>query len=269
MGDENSDFGFALLQELHKNQIVKKEDVLILFVHWYFTKLGFRCLGIGRFEEFEPSEKGSQLLPEGWSAKQIYELRYIKDKDLYILLGLRTNDDEDLLINLWKNQQTSSIQVPINQTVTSLHAPLESLIPSYQNIIQTIQKDLINPHLPDNATGTTEQSTQTTGHFSRDTSDSTSSVDSLLWGQRRHRPPARGSVGVGRADLDPFSPGGGMIFDPFDPLRHPVNPRRGLVPGGILPPGAIPPSARFDPLGPPDIDHPRHLRDPDNNDMFM
>ncbi|CAK9816639.1 Proteasome inhibitor PI31 subunit [Anthophora plagiata] len=272
MGDGNSVFGFELLQQLHNNQIVKKEDVLILFVHWYLTKLGFRCIGIGRSEEFEPSEKGSQLLPEGWNTKQLYELRYIKDQNLYLLLGLRTNDDEDLLVNLWKNQETSSIQLPINQTVTNFHGSLESLIPSYQNIIYTIQKDLINPHLSNNAVKTIkEQSTQTARHFDPDTNDAASSTDSLR-DQRRHRSlvsPTRDIVDVGTADLNPLRRGGGMLFDPFDPLRNQVNRRRpGFVPGGRLPPGAAPPYARFDPFGPLDLDPPRQLRNPDD-DLFM
>lgn len=47
MGDVNDTFGFEIVQTLYDNQIVKKEDVIILFVHWYLIKNGFRCIGLG------------------------------------------------------------------------------------------------------------------------------------------------------------------------------------------------------------------------------
>lgn len=40
-------FGFELFQKLYDNEIQKKEDVIILFVHWYLMKSGFKCIGIG------------------------------------------------------------------------------------------------------------------------------------------------------------------------------------------------------------------------------
>lgn len=42
---------------------------------------------------------------------------------------------------------------------------------------------------------------------------------------------------VGRADLNPFGGGGGMIYDPFSSLRNPVDPRR----PGVGVPGRLPP----------------------------
>lgn len=45
MADVNSVFGFELFQKLYHDDIHKKEDVIILFVHWYLTKSGFRCIG--------------------------------------------------------------------------------------------------------------------------------------------------------------------------------------------------------------------------------
>lgn len=47
MVDEMDMFGFELLQNLYDNQILKKEDALILFIHWCFIKNGFRCLSLG------------------------------------------------------------------------------------------------------------------------------------------------------------------------------------------------------------------------------
>lgn len=40
-------FGFELLNNLHGQQIEKKEDIIVLLVHWALVKKGFRCLGIG------------------------------------------------------------------------------------------------------------------------------------------------------------------------------------------------------------------------------
>jgi len=47
MANVNNVFGFELFQKLYHDDIHKKEDVLILFVHWYLSKSGFRCIGIG------------------------------------------------------------------------------------------------------------------------------------------------------------------------------------------------------------------------------
>lgn len=40
-------FGFEMLNKLVDNQLNKKEDVLILFTHWFFIKTGFKCIGLG------------------------------------------------------------------------------------------------------------------------------------------------------------------------------------------------------------------------------
>ena len=47
---------------------------------------------------FEPTEKGSQLLPEEWNTRPNYTLRYINDSKLFIFHGVKS--DEDLLMNL-------------------------------------------------------------------------------------------------------------------------------------------------------------------------
>ena len=285
MVDENNTFGFELMQSIYDNQIAKKEDVLILFVHWYLIKHGFRCLGLGDSKAFNDSEKGCELLPEGWNTRPNYTFRYINNKKLYILHGIKS--DEDLLINLLKvdDQHVSSAQFPINQIVNNLHGPLESLISSYQSVINIIQKELIDPVLPNN---TAEGSTQTTSVWREPRrTDSYSTPDPLRVGPGGSRPssvpglrdPGADPLNVGSADLNPFARGGGgMIYDPFPPLRNPVNPRRpALGVPGRLPQGAVPPHARFDPFGPPDIEQPRPRQDPDNDhlpppgydDMFM
>lgn len=268
MGEENNTFGFELVQSLYDNQIVKKEDVLILFVHWYLIKHGFKCIGLGDSKAFNESEKGSELLPDGWNTRPNYTFRYINDKKLYILHSIKS--DEDLLINLLKvdDQKVSGVQFPINQTVNDLHGPLESLISSHQSVINIIQKDLINSLLPGN---TADNSTQTAAinreeHY-RSTEDP-SRIPGILQSVPRRWDPAAGPSSVGAADLNPFGRGGGMIYDPFARIHNPVNPLRpALGVPGRLPPGAVPPGARFDPFGPPDIDIRRRRNDPDNDHL--
>ncbi|OAD55004.1 Putative proteasome inhibitor [Eufriesea mexicana] len=271
MDNANRVFGFELLQEIYNTQITKKEDILILFVHWYLIKQGFRCIGIGDSKIFEPSDKGSQLLPEGWNTHPNYVLRYINNSRLFIFHAIKSDEDY-LLINLLKvdGENVSNVQVPINQNVTDLYGPLETLLPSYQNVINIVQKDLIDPLLPGN---TTENFTQTpTNDSPRDETARPGEVRIGQWLLGPSRTPC--------ADLNPFGRGGGMIYDPFSSLRNLVDPRRpGIGAPGRLPPGAVPPFARFNPFAPPDhgIDHPRPRHDPDNDhlpppgydDMFM
>ncbi|XP_033339324.1 proteasome inhibitor 31 kDa [Megalopta genalis] len=275
MVDVNSTFGFEVFQSLYDSQISKKEDVLILFVHWYFIKNSFRCIGLGDSKAYNETEKGSELLPAEWSKESYYALRYVKDKKLYILHGIKS--DEDLLLNLLRtgDQRVSNIQFEINQTVTDLRGPLESLIPSYQTVIQVIQTDLLNPIMSDNAANTTANTSTQTSTESRDSNIGIPLRQGL---PIRARPGAPHAGNIGERDLNPLArEGGGMIFDPF-PLRDGLAGRPGLGVPGRLPPGAVPPYARFDPFGPPDVNLPRprprdpdadHLPPPGYDDMFM
>nr|XP_031830815.1 proteasome inhibitor PI31 subunit [Nomia melanderi] len=271
MVDVNVTFGFELLHSLYGSQVLKKEDVLILFVHWYLVKNSFRCLGFGDSKAYNASEKGTELLPEGWNTHPNYALRYIKDGNLYILHGVKS--DEDLLLNLLRtdNQGVSNIQFPINQTVTDLHDSLESLIPSHQTVMQVIQTDLINPVSSGNTTETaTQTSTENRENVSVPIPDPLRIEHPTRSTQSQERNPLADPRNVGRSDLDPFAHGGGMIFDPLGPLRNPINPYRpGLGVPGRLPPGAVPPHARFDPFGPPDVNQPRPFpRNPDNDHLL-
>lgn len=274
MADVNFTFGFELLQSLYDSQISKKEDVLILFVHWYLIKNSFRCIGLGDSKAYNETGKGSELLPEGWSKEFHYALRYIKDKKLYILHGIKS--DEDLLLNLLRTQDqgVSNIQFQINQTVTGLHGPIESLMPTYQNVIQVIQTDLLNQIIPENTANT---STRTLTEAKEPSPKLTP-----IWQKHPTRvlPGDLSPGNIGDRDLYPLARGGGgMIFDPFGPSRSSVNPLRpGIGIPGRLPPGAVPPHARFDPFGPPEMDPPRlrphnpdndHLPPPGYDDMFM
>lgn len=47
MTDTTNTFGFEALYKIYCKEINKKQDVIILLIHWYLTKCGFRCIGIG------------------------------------------------------------------------------------------------------------------------------------------------------------------------------------------------------------------------------
>ncbi|XP_033209628.1 proteasome inhibitor PI31 subunit [Belonocnema kinseyi] len=281
--DLNNTFGFELLNKIYDSQVTKKEDVLILFVHWYFIKNGFRCIGLGDSKTHDPAEKGSELLPEGWNQQPNYTLRYVLNDKLYILLG--TKSEADFLLNLLRveGHEASSIQFPIEATVMDLHGPLQTLIPTYQTVLGSVEKDLLSPiH-----SSTAEISTQT----SQSANPDRQRLADILTVGPPQRPvptlppwnPDNDLRGIGRSDLDPLAPGGGgMLFDPFGPRPggHPLRPggTGGLGVPGRLPSGSVPPGARFDPFGPPDILRPRppsgrpdndHLPPPGYDDMFM
>ncbi|KAK2582246.1 hypothetical protein KPH14_004592 [Odynerus spinipes] len=290
-GNTETTFGFELLLKLTDNDICKKEDVIILFVHWYIIKCGFKCIGLGDSKTFDSSERGSELLPENWNKRPNYALRYLKDGKLFILHGVKS--DEDLLLNLLRveDNNVANIQFPISQTVNELHGPLEALIPSYKAVLHTIRKNLVEPVFGTNTVDIATQTlTSSEREHERDRERRQIDPDPL-----RVTPPSRPSTAfrppwnpeadparVGSADLDPFARGrgGGMIFDPFTrPPMGIMDPRGigGLGVPGRLPPGAVPPGARFDPFGPPDDIVPRRPQNPDNDhlpppgydDMFM
>lgn len=270
-------FGFELMMKLVDHQLKKKEDVIILFTHWYLVKVGFRCIGLGDKKTLEDDEVGSELLPDEWSNNDHYFLRYVKDKKLYILIGLKS--DHNILLNFMRvvDNTVSNIKYPVEETVSSVHGPLTTLMSELKIVTEKLQKELLDPL--DNKIEDTAKETST--QTSTTSEPSTYQSPLLIEPRRRHIPgrnPWRPDIdprGVGRRDLDPFGgigvpPGGGMIFDPFEPARGIPDPMRPGIGGPArLPPGAVPPGARFDPFGPPDNDMPRFARrNPDNPDHF-
>lgn len=53
MAKASDTFGFEILHKLYQNEMQKKEDVIILFAHWYLVKCGLRCIGIGDNVSFD------------------------------------------------------------------------------------------------------------------------------------------------------------------------------------------------------------------------
>ncbi|XP_011505522.1 PREDICTED: proteasome inhibitor PI31 subunit [Ceratosolen solmsi marchali] len=271
-------FGFELLFNISGVQITKKEDVLILFVHWYFIKNKFKCLGIGDSKIIEPTETGSELLPNGWNQSLNYSLRYVKEGKLYILIGVKS--ETDLMINLLRieDHSVSNAQFSIDN-VKQLQGPLEIMIPNYEGLLNILKQDLIKPL---NSQTQCEVSTQT----SQSGTERSGRDDDPLRVESQHRPAGSNIPGlrrndpsrIGKDDLDPFGvSGGGMLFDPFA-NRGLRLPHPGLGIPGRLPQGSVPSGSRFDPFGPPDIENPNprarlpdadHLFPPGFDDMFM
>ncbi|XP_015110582.1 proteasome inhibitor PI31 subunit [Diachasma alloeum] len=290
MAGSHGYFGFEILNKLVEEQVHKKEDVIILFAHWFLVKNGFRCIGLGDSKTFNRNQKGSELLPEEWSQSNHYSLRYLKEGKLYILLGRKS--DSDLLLNILTiaDNCSSTVKFDVNTTILELHGPLLSLIPRPQEVQHKLQKELVDPVYAGSAREISTQTAaasrphvETSGGSPPDNILRVGPASRALW------PPDRDVTGVGRNDIDPFggigpARGGGMIFDPFRPANPGLPNPLGPLPGGIggpgrLPPGAIPPGARFDPFGPPDLVQPRpRPRNPDHDhelppggydDMFM
>lgn len=214
---------------------------------------------------FSDEDRPSELLPQGWNQEQsAYTLRYTKNKEIFILHGIVS--DETLLVNLLdaKTLKTSTVVLKTREIVKSVTGTtLDDFIPRPQTFIDQVTKEIIKPleNQDPPASETTQASRSTT-------------TDPLLV-----RPPNPVVPGmfqdpfrdifnplrdVGRGDLDPFGRGGGMLFRPD--LRHQVGPFNPLMPGGV------PPGARFDPPNPfgrldPDNDHMRPP--PGYDDMFM
>lgn len=62
-------FAFELLNRLVDNQLCKKEDVIILFGHWFLIKNGFRCIGLG--------DSVSLLYMFNYSSNNIYSSNFV------------------------------------------------------------------------------------------------------------------------------------------------------------------------------------------------
>ncbi|KAL0106107.1 hypothetical protein PUN28_016083 [Cardiocondyla obscurior] len=235
MACANNVFGFELFQKLYYNDIRKKEDVIILFVHWYLTKSGFRCIGIGDDTSFDASETGTELLPTEWSSRPNYALRYVRDSKLHVLLGIKS--DTDLLLNFMRHHDNSVLNIPfpIDETVSALHGSLEVIMPSYQTILRNLQKDFVS------AICSKDAEIQTTTLNDERSSEMGRNPNIYYNPSNLNRPrvnrPELDPGRVGVRDLDPFGEGSGMIFDPFDTRRRQI----GRSPAGLGVPGILPP----------------------------
>ncbi|KAK3931147.1 Proteasome inhibitor PI31 subunit [Frankliniella fusca] len=274
-------FGLELGFRTVSEAVKRKDDVIVVIVHWFLTRHGFRCIGLGDDKTLSGSENGSELLPDGWSDPETYSLRYVFDGDLFILRGVRA--DETLILNLLHTPDlnVSNLAVNVNEVVANTNGSVENMVPTHAALIDRIRKELVGPVTKKVSS---EATTQTAYQNPNAHPSHPSSIDDV------HRDPLRVPIGVGgpgprprldpfnygRSDLDPLGVGGpgrgglgGMLFDPFQRGR-------GMEPPGGLPRGRVP-GARFDPIGPPGIGRPGrgfepdpdHLPPPGYDDMFM
>uniref|UniRef100_A0A182WJB2 Proteasome inhibitor PI31 subunit n=1 Tax=Anopheles minimus TaxID=112268 RepID=A0A182WJB2_9DIPT len=242
-------FGLEMLWKLEQDKITNKSDLMILLVHWYLMKNGFRNVGVGDDKTLDNSIEQSELLPEGWNENNaLYALRYTINNELYNLHG--TVSDGTMIINLLhaKTLQVSNVVFHLDTIIPSFRgAKVLELVSNVDEQISRFDKELLKPiH---NAASTQSSSTQTARLPQR-----TSNI--AIVDQRDIMNP----LGVGRADRDPLGIlGGGMLMDP-------IRPR---LPG----PGLFMPRPRIDPMGPNNrinnFPNPDHLPPPGYDDMFM
>ncbi|XP_045775678.1 proteasome inhibitor PI31 subunit [Maniola jurtina] len=250
-------FGWDLTFKTVEKDIKQKSDVVVAFIHWNLIKRGFRSIGIGDESTLTGDESKSELLPAGWNGSGNYTLRYVFEEKLFILHGLTTNGN--LIVNLMRSVDlaVSNIAVTIEEMVNQTSGSIDKMLPNYKEFMHNIKRDLIDTII-DKPTSTAQtQTANTTSATYRNSNDDPLRVmprpmpgvvpdNHDLW----DLPPNLRNVG--RSDLDPFAPpGGGMIFNPFGPIRDIESPGLG-IPGG-LPRGSVPPGARFDPFGPPGV----------------
>ncbi|CAH0383519.1 unnamed protein product [Bemisia tabaci] len=290
-------FGLDLMFHIVEKDISKKSDVLLIFTHWLLSREGFKCIGLGHSETFKGDEPTSDVPPDGWNKDETYAVRYLKDGGLFILRGVKSNDD--LVLNLLRvsDLEVASVAVNVNESVGELKGKIEEMIPKHAEVFSTLQKELIDPvNLKTSKSATTQTQKE-------DAASTTSTLTEPygiperrggfpgLGRQPDHsdpfgvRQPGRSDpftdpLRVGRSDLNPLARGGGMLFDPFG---LPTQPNFG---GGFPRPGfgmpGVPPGARYDPIGPGGIGplgpgrgnrrtgpDPDHLPPPGYDDMFM
>ncbi|XP_075168179.1 proteasome inhibitor 31 kDa [Haematobia irritans] len=258
MSSSQNDFfyGWDLLFKTIEKQLNKKDDLLIALVHFVLTKHSqFRCIGIGDDKTFTEDDENSssELLPDNWNDNEKnYALRYIHNKQLYILLGLRT--EGSLIITLMdvKTHKVSNIGLDPEEWIKELKGNITKTIPNASQLADRYRKELLEPVFPGTSRAVTTQTS----------SSSTANPDHdplprrpfNPYGPTPHfsGPPPFGFPDVGRGDLDPLGRGGPGNLFPF-----PSNPEFRIGPG-------TGPRPRFDPFGPPD----RGLRPNPNPDHF-
>uniref|UniRef100_A0A1A9UU06 Proteasome inhibitor PI31 subunit n=1 Tax=Glossina austeni TaxID=7395 RepID=A0A1A9UU06_GLOAU len=240
-------YGWNLLYKTIEKDINKKDDLLIALAHFVLTKHSlFRCIGLGENKTLAEGEEaaGSELLPDNWNADENnYALRYIYDKLLYILLGLRTEGSIIITLLNVKTLKVSNICLSSEELVSDISGSITKMIPSASQLADRYRRELLEPvYQGQNRSTTTQTNT---------TSTTTDRSDPLRIGV-----PLRPSLGqyhpagvdtrpfgfpeVGRGDLDPFARGGHGNLLPF--------PSRPDIHGGPGGSGGMQP--RFDPFGP-------------------
>lgn len=277
---KNDTFGWDLLYKVTEPQIRNNHDIIICLTHWKLIHQGFRCVGVGEDTTQPHPEEQSEILPEGWNASNKYTLRYIHNGKLYLLNAIKNNSNMVINLNRICDNHATGTCIDVD-VVKERHGPLAKLIPTYEELITRIKKNIIEPMFE--VVPCREVQTQTPSEVSQPPpmADPRRSDSYFVPPPRDLSHPSRSffndPLGVGRADLDPFATGGGgMLFQP--PGFGPRLPGPGFDPH--MPRGSVPPGARFDPFRPPGSGGPPsqprslnpdhdHLPPPGYDDMFM
>lgn len=83
--------GLESIYYLYKSDLKKDADSLVVIVHWYLVKNGFKCM--------KDDGSLSEILPQGWNNDdQVYVIKYTKDSKGYELKVLEV--EENSMINL-------------------------------------------------------------------------------------------------------------------------------------------------------------------------
>jgi len=278
-----------LLLAHHADQLRNEFDVLVAFVHWCYISDGF--VGIGSPPanfELTPARaatllrdagSGSELLPTGWnSSGDTWTLAYklpncscpaassssnvpsssSASPSVILLKAIRIGDDE-LSVNVIRSSGDAlSHSFAPSELINGadLRQKPAALFHDAAALRLRVKELFVSPFLPKTTAPTPDAAAAARNDPRFNLDDDDDSNPYAAGGQqsgvrdpRSERDPLRD---LGRADLDPFSGGGGMIFDPLRAGRGggggnigPFGPD-----GRPLPPGAVPPGARFDPFTP-------------------
>ncbi|XP_030371949.1 proteasome inhibitor PI31 subunit-like [Scaptodrosophila lebanonensis] len=140
-------YGWDLLYKSVLRDVYKKSDLLIALVHFLVTKLyDFRCIGIGDDSVLREEVMGSELLPDDWNNDDLkYSLRYVKDNNLYLLLGHITEDT--LVMNLLdiNTKKVSNICLEPELLVFAFTGDINTLMPTASEISDRYIKELFVP----------------------------------------------------------------------------------------------------------------------------
>ncbi|XP_037927625.1 proteasome inhibitor PI31 subunit-like [Teleopsis dalmanni] len=257
--DESYFFGWDMLLKSVEKDVLKKADVILALAHFILVRhYKFECLGVGEDKTYTEDEVGSELLPEFWNDSDFrYRLRYVHNKQLYLLIGHVVSGDK-VLFNLLSvdTKQVSNILFDPEELVKSVRGKIYTMIPDAAAVSDRIRKELIETVMI--SRNEIEASTQTDHEtVPRQFIDPLRMSDPPRYrGQYPGSPYRNEFPDVGRGDLDPFGVGGGNLY-PF--------PRPDLL-GSARP--------RFDPFGPPGGNvrsnpNPDHFRPPGNDDYYM
>jgi len=290
MADKNT--WLELMMTHYSATFRDKFDALVAFVHWCYIRNGFLCIGSPPPEmDLTPnrvasllreSNGGSELLPSGWNSRAdgTWTLAYKAPGQGPVVVLKAVKVTTELTLNVMKvNEADNEVRTlsiyPARQVDDNLAAKPARLFPELQSLKENVMAGIVRPLCPLPAL-TDEQRTDQDARGQNPDARTTSGRD--LRFQPRADDPLRD---LGRADLDPFGQGGGMVFDPLRVGRGGGRPGQFGPDGRPLPPGAVPPGARFDPFGPPGAagrgrgrgrgfgPDPDHESPPGWDDMFM